>query len=519
MKDLVKYHNDMNKISFNGFNEKELNLFFSLCFKAKDKGISEIVLTFSELRTLSNGDINLPRFLKTLKTTYDKLITAPFHYKTNNGFGAFILFNKYFVDEIEKTVTIKLSEDFSYMLNDLIGNFTKFDLLEFVNLKSSYSKNLFKLLKQWESKKSKEFEVNEFRILLSIPKTYRMSEIDKYILKPILEELPTYFYNLKVEKIKIGRKVTNLKFTWESKKQEIQEVEKVEIEISEKLNKSIQKAKKNRFIEKLLNNDNIELLINTFKENDLIRGLMWASKEIRRDISTINYLIKTIKTGAEKIEKRIIVKKDKQVEEIKEEVLEEIIEEKINITETEYEELYQTYLKLNNETHNLYVRKGFDLGNKNKYNIIQNLKEEEKIEIIEDTYNNYMLEEMNRLEVITGITEKDLLKKMAKIILDKKYVIVPFEFENPNHMSEFDKSIMRDCTLEARLRYTEKDHLNYLKNSNSAINFAELDRNLLLSKSGKLLTGGALEARLEKIAKDLKKVIFYKNKVIGNMWD
>lgn len=81
---------------------------------------------------------------------------------------------------------------------------------------------------------------------------------------------------------------------------------------------------------------------------------------------------------------------------------------------------------------------------------------------------------MDRLEVITGITEKELLKKMAETILNKKYVVVPFEFGNSNHMSKLDDSIKRDCTLEARL---------------------------------------------EKVARNLRKVIFYKNKIIGDTLD
>ena len=52
MHDIVKYHNDMNNVSFVGFKEKELDLFFSLCFKAKEQGTNMIKIDFSELKTL-----------------------------------------------------------------------------------------------------------------------------------------------------------------------------------------------------------------------------------------------------------------------------------------------------------------------------------------------------------------------------------------------------------------------------------------------------------------------------------
>lgn len=525
MSDIVKYHNQMNAVNFSGYTEKELNMFFSLVFLANEKGTTKLTIPFSELKELADGDKNKERFIKNLVNVNKKLIRLNHQIEINNIIHIFSLFNTFSIDKDKNELIVQVNEIFSYMLNDLIGNFTKFDLLEFVSLKSSYSKNTFKLLKQWESVNKKTFEIEEFKKLLGVPKSYTSTNFNERVLKPIKEELPYIFHNFVLEKIKTGRKVTHLKFTWSNKKQKIKEVEK--IEISEKLNKAIQKVKKNRFIEKLFNSENIEILINTFNEADLIRGLNWSYKEIKQEINSLNYLIKTIKTGIEKIEKKIIVKEDleKIPDFIAEKNLEAALEnskieipEKIKVTQAEYENLYQTYLKENNETHNIYIRKGFDIANRNKYEIVYPLKDE-RIEIINDTYIYYLFEEMDRLEIITGITEKELLKKMAETILNKKYVVVPFEFKNPNHMSELDDSIKRDYTLEARLRYTEKDHLNYLKNTNKTINFSDLDKNLLLSKTGKILTGGALEARLEKIAKDLKKVIFYKNKVIGDIFE
>lgn len=121
-----------------------------------------------------------------------------------------------------------------------------------------------------------------------------------------MKDLPKYFPNLKIEKIKSGKKITSLKFSWSGKVEKIEPkkiddmIDIIEIEISEKLNQAIVKTKKNRFIEKLLTIDNIEILTQMFQENDLIKGLLWAYKEVRQDISTLNYLIKTIRTGVEK---------------------------------------------------------------------------------------------------------------------------------------------------------------------------------------------------------------------------
>lgn len=538
MSDIIKYHNDVNNLRLGKFTDKETDIFFSIMFKSMNT-IGNVVIDFSELKNLIEGHRSEQRLINNVRRLNLKLKTLVDEVRDKDGnYIAFSLFGDITTKPKERIIEIKIDDRFRNLINNLMGKFTEFDLKDLISLKSVYSKILFRLLKQWETKKEREIQINEFRELLAIPPKYRLSEIDKFVLTPIMLELPKYFPNLKLEKIKTGKRVTSLKFTWSRKIEKIKTDDVIDIiTISNELNQVIEKTKKNRFIEKLLTIDNIEILTQMFKETDLVKGLLWAYKEVSQDVSSLNYLIKTIRTGIEKKEKKLIVKKseDKQesifhktfqeipldfkedeVENDKQEIENSIIKQKI--TMDQYEELYKKYLEENQTEHNPYVRKSFELYSKIRYEIVED-EEDTKIEIIEDTYNHYLTEEMDRLAVITEICDNDLLNKMAKSILDKKYKVVPFEFSNPIHMGELDEAIKRDCTMEARLRYTERDHLNYLKNNEDAINFADLDRNLLLSKSGKILTGGALEARLEKIAKDLKKVIFYKNKIIGNMWE
>ena len=217
MSNIVKYNNKMNRVSFAGFNDKELNIFFSLCQQMKETGMRVATFSFEELRKLSGyKNRSIDRFYDELDKVYKKMIQLNLKYEDDEKLIRFVLFNRYEIDKKLQTVTIKTSEDFEYILNNLVGNFTLFELQEFVSLSSLYSKNLFKLLKQWESIKEIKFEIEEFKYLLTIPKTYRSSEIDKKVLCPIMKELPKYFYNLKFEKIKEGRKITHIKFTWQA---------------------------------------------------------------------------------------------------------------------------------------------------------------------------------------------------------------------------------------------------------------------------------------------------------------
>lgn len=612
MNEVVKYHNDMNKVNLASFSTKELDLFFSICFKLKEMGTDEIRISFNDIKFLIGEENNPKRVKFHIDNLNKKLAQLNCQFEISpNIFERFVLFTNFTSNYNDNSLTIKVNSKFGYLLNNLIGNFTKFDLIEFVNLKSSYSKNMFKFLKQWESIKIKEFKIDEFRELLNIPKGFTMSKIDERILKPIMDELPQYFLNLKLEKIKTGKKITSLKFSWSKKIEKIESKKTKDIidiiEVSENLNKVIEKVKKNRFIENLLIIDNIEILVEMFDEKDLIKGLNWSYKEIKQEIKSLNYLIKSIKTGIEQKEKKLVVKNISEVvqeQKIKEEVLKEnnlslekdqelsVTEiEKIKITKDEYEELYKKFLQEQNTEHNLLTRKGFDIANKNKYEIVENKKQKIQEELVSSIYKIFMAE--NELE------ESLESKKLFNEYLEKNYIITN-DFESKeewNNFLEFQDEILNKegylTTKELNQDLTYEEYKEHLENeteddynslgevllSNESLKenfqeqrtplndetlleeikireqFSELFKNRedyslawlknqieleklkqildnkknktkvkkledietekLLSKKGTPLKGGALVARLEKIARDENIKIQYKDKIIG----
>ncbi|MGL5901315.1 MAG: replication initiation protein [Cetobacterium sp.] len=497
MNDIVKYHNDMNKVNLASFSTKELDLFFSICFKLKEIGTDEVKISFTDIKFLIGEENNPKRVKFHIDNLNKKLAQLNYQFEISpNVFERFVLFTNFTSNYNDNSLTIKVNNKFGYLLNNLIGNFTRFDLIEFVNLKSSYSKNMFKSLKQWESVKFKEFKIDEFRELLNIPKGFTMSKIDERILKPIMDELPQYFLNLKLEKIKTGKKITSLKFSWNKKIEKKKTGDIIDIiEISDKLNKSIEKVKKNRFITPLLTIDNIEILVEMFEEKDLIKGLNWSYREIKQEIKSLNYLIKSIKTGMEQKEKKLVVKTVPEVvqeQEIKEEILKEnnlglekdqefkITEiEKNKITKDEYEELYKKFLQEQNTEHNLLTRKGFDIANKNKYEIVETE--------IEDIIYQLTIEELKKIPF------EELLGKKVEIIptkdpTKKRYLTCNKDLDDENISFEVTEEIF---------------HLD------------RIEQEKLLSKTGKLLTGGALYARLKKIAREQNIKIQYGDEIIN----
>ena len=375
MHEIVKYHNDMNKISFAGFNEKELNVFFSLVFLAKEKGTTELTIPFSELRILSNNDLDnhKKRFLNILKNLNKKLLALNSEIQIGETIYLFTLFNVFGINEKEKVLTVKVNEIFSYILNDFIGNFTKFELENFVNLKSSYSKNMFKLLKQWETVKHKEFELDELKTLLNAPVGYDTFKFNQKIIKQLEKELPEFFPNLEISKKKNGRKIVGYKFTWGQKHPDIEIPDDKVVEISEELTKAFEKASKNRFIQPFLTDKGKADLIETFdNEEALIKGLYFAYKTIKKEFKSLLYLTKVITTGAEeqetviktvKKEKSEVTVEDIQNDNIRQTSFDELPKErkKIEVTEEEFETLYKKYLEDNNAPDNPFTRQAFSI--------------------------------------------------------------------------------------------------------------------------------------------------------------
>ena len=233
MNEIVKYHNNFNSVALKNFNGVEIDLLMAICSKLKNEDINEIKLEFSDLRRMVNykhrGEL---RFIQNLEQIYKKLLNLSIRIETEDKITNFILFTKYEILKKQKIIIIKINEEFKFLLNKLINNFTRFELNEFISLKSNYSKEIYRRLKQFKNTGIWKIKMNNFRELLNIPEKYRMSEIDKKVLKISMEELNKYFNNFKIIKIKKGRKREFLEFKFVPEKKYNEKVESSDRELS-----------------------------------------------------------------------------------------------------------------------------------------------------------------------------------------------------------------------------------------------------------------------------------------------
>lgn len=218
MNKVVKYDNYMNSLSFKKFKSVELDLLMTLCNRLRDKGVNSVTFPFSELKNLS-GDTkhSNKEFIDSLKNMNRKLMEITCEVEFDGKIIMFVLFPTFEIDIRKETLTICVNERFKFILNELTKNFTRFDLKDFVSLGSKYSKNLFKILKQFRTTGIYETNINDFRDRMGCPESYSNKYVMDLIIKPSLNELKNYFQNLECETKyarKRGKPVTGYIFTF-----------------------------------------------------------------------------------------------------------------------------------------------------------------------------------------------------------------------------------------------------------------------------------------------------------------
>lgn len=338
-KNIIKYNNDLNKVQFKNFKEKELDLFFSMCLKLKEKKTEEVSFKFSDLKKiidLKNGTDKT--LIDIVDSCTDKILTLKLRKEDTDTIIKLILFSKFEINKLEKTLKVKVNPDFQYILNNFIDKYTIMNHKEYISLNSKFDKNLYRLLKQWDTKKERNFTIDEFKELLDIKDSYKMSDIDKQILKikngKINADFSKYFKNLKIEKIKEGRKVTSLKFSWGNQNIVAAEIIEDVVTNNERLKNIIEKANKNIYINRsklLFSKENIEKLLKKYDLYDVENGLDFAYKHIKRNFKKLSYIEKTIDTYiSSKEETKDLTKKSEKIEIKNNKIEEEIKIEKDN---------------------------------------------------------------------------------------------------------------------------------------------------------------------------------------------
>ena len=387
-KDIVKYNNDLNKLNMSNLKEKELELFYAICCELKDRGTDEITIDITDFKKEFNisNKIDKKRFKEYIKSVHKKFAEMKYTFETEKEIETIIFFKKFKTNIEDNTMIISVNKEYSYILNNIVQYYTQFSFKEYQSLKSKYSKILMPRLAQWQGTKKVEFEKEELFDILGVSENYRVktSNFNDKILKPIKKELPKIFYNLKVKPIKKStenskNEIKSYLFSWCDKPKEIEVAEEVKsIEISKKLKTLIDEAIKNPKLEILEKPSIIEYLLKHYTENIIGLGIkQLLNSNITTKIKTRKYITSVLDKIKETENIKIITKEDKKVignkekvEEFKRKELKEISQEEWDLLfNKRLEEVLKEFEKQGTKVNPLFVEQTVKVGLKAQYKI------------------------------------------------------------------------------------------------------------------------------------------------------
>lgn len=446
--EIVKFHNDLNKIKFNEFNLYDYKIFFVACVKVLEKGDNLIEIDFSELRKIleltKRNTVSTEYLENMILETANKLAKINFNIENRFFKGFSTLFTDFYIPkEGEKKLYVRINEKTKYILNNLVRNFTLANLQLLNSLTSKYSYRLYLELKQFENIDDKNkfekdgrfycwrnFEIENFREIMDIPESYKMNDIDKRVLKPSLKELQIYFEDIFITKVKKLRKVTNIIFYFIFKKDDFTlAVNKNISPLEEYFNLTFVTVKytnaiKNK-LEELLEKNSLAYVKKYLEDN-------WSFISNNKSIKDkAAYFSQLITTGAsvitsERKEKLDQIEKKKEVKKTSKSGIYSVAE---FLGEEEEKEEFKNILpvwdfpeekKENTNT----ITSLRDLQN----SYFEEIPEDQKIEVTKEEYNellNKFIEEKRKIVASSGKKiDIDVLKSIFKMKEGKKYKIV-----------------------------------------------------------------------------------------------
>lgn len=191
----------------------------------KRKGTDELTFDFESFKSIANYDRREKEsFYFALKSTWEKMKSLSYKFEDSTYFEDLVLFQRFVIDKENEKVILQASNRFEFILNNISKNFTRFELETMTKLSSTYTKELYRQLMAHKDLSDGTgawyVKVDDFRKVLSIPDSYRMSDIDRQILNTAKKEFtliqengrPLFEY-FRVEKVKAkkGNRISSFK--------------------------------------------------------------------------------------------------------------------------------------------------------------------------------------------------------------------------------------------------------------------------------------------------------------------
>ena len=204
MNEIVKHRNELNDFELGKLSPNQANLFTYLVYKIKDK--DKVVISYDE----AMEKLDLPKehryFKKLLLQSYNKIMDMKYYNikinENGNTSGSIShIFDEFEWDDETELISLEVNQKNKYLFAELQNRFTQYSLAEFIEIEGSHAKTLYRILKQWRyTGETPVMTIEKFKFVFGLTEKYKLSDIDRRVLNPAIDELKKLFIGLEVHK-------------------------------------------------------------------------------------------------------------------------------------------------------------------------------------------------------------------------------------------------------------------------------------------------------------------------------
>lgn len=182
--------------------------------KPTDQVFCEYTFSINEYCKVLGINTNNGKNIQTVKKSLKALVDKSFFLTLEDGTETTISWlNKIWIDKGKGTIRVRLDDDLQKYVTGLYTNYTQYELLCTLPMKSSYSIRIYELLKSYSFTKKHTFKVDELKRALGCEHYDRFPDFKRRVIEIAVKEINT-FTDLEVswQPIMQGRKVIELEF-------------------------------------------------------------------------------------------------------------------------------------------------------------------------------------------------------------------------------------------------------------------------------------------------------------------
>lgn len=192
----------------------ELRAFYNLLYlyKFKDKNPDNEGIDLFEI-DINNIASYLGRKHLSNSEIKDFIFSLPTQINFKNKIGFVSVFKVLYYDEEDECIKYEINERLLPYISEVKEKFTILELEVLAMLNSKYSQRMYEFICKNKALGFYPMRIEDFKEYFYVPDNYRMSEIDKRILNPVLKDINRNTkYELTINKRKNKNRVTHLEF-------------------------------------------------------------------------------------------------------------------------------------------------------------------------------------------------------------------------------------------------------------------------------------------------------------------